>query len=475
MQTPHHQTVDLALNKTELLIQKTLKAQFPQEYQKIDYELLYSQRSSLSIDSKDLKVDSVTSASDQGLAIRILINQRCGFASTTSLEPEAIEHAIQAALKIATLLPQDPFYQFCHVNQPNPLSQSAQARQNYDDTGLKLDRAEKIQLAIHLENLCRNYRSPQSQGTITGVRKATFKQVDIQEGIKTNRTDVKFQQASRFLLNLTCKAELDGDSQMGYESIITHAYKDLNPQSVVHVAAEGAFELLKAQRVSSFVGPCIVKNAVAADLLEFISSSFSSENVAKNKSFLQNKLGQELFSKSVSLIDDGTYSGGAASGIFDAEGVPHRQHVLIQNGQVKNFLYDLYHANLFKVEPTGHAQRAKIMVPPSIGTTNLYLETPTDFQTPYESMIKDIKKGIILTELLGLHTANPVTGDFSLGAAGLLIENGKIAHAIKGFAVSGNCFKLLNQIHAVAADDFRFFGSVGTASWLIPELTISGD
>jgi PmbA protein len=141
----------------------------------------------------------------------------------------------------------------------------------------------------------------------------------------------------------------------------------------------------------------------------------------------------------------------------------------VEEGIFKNALYDLYYAKKFKKNPTGSSQRS-IKAPPKTGTSNFYMQAGPQTES---ALLDGIDRGILLTELMGLHTANPVTGDFSLGASGLLIERGKCTQPLRGFAVAGNIFELFRNITDVA-NDLKFFGSVGAPSVRVSEISVSG-
>jgi PmbA protein len=207
-----------------------------------------------------------------------------------------------------------------------------------------------------------------------------------------------------------------------------------------------------------------------AELLGFLSASFSAEQVDKGRSMLSlNQLGKKLLSPCITLLDDGLLSGGVGSSPFDGEGTPSGTTTLVNRGYLEQLLCDRYHSKKLALTATGNAGRG-IKSPPSISTSNLYLK-PGD-QTPLE-LIHGIQKGVMITDLMGVHTANSVTGDFSLGASGFLIENGQISRPISGFAVAGNILDVFQSVQALA-NDLKFYGTTGSPSALIPRLSVGG-
>ena len=236
-------------------------------------------------------------------------------------------------------------------------------------------------------------------------------------------------------------------------------------------AATNAAELLGAGKAPTLTCPAILRNDVMADLIDFLSSSFSAEQVDRGRSMISmQSLGKKLFSPAVTLVDDGLLAGGLATSPFDGEGSASSTTTLISGGVVNQLLSDTYHARKLGIRSTGSSSRG-IKSPPSISTSNLFLKAGT---TSFDSLLSGIRQGVVITDLMGVHTANPVTGDFSLGASGFLVENGRVTRPISGFAVAGNILGVLGKIEALG-NDFRFFGSTGAPSALISEISIGGN
>ncbi len=256
---------------------------------------------------------------------------------------------------------------------------------------------------------------------------------------------------------------------MGGEFDFTNDLRSLDVNRVGRMAAQRATELLGARSAPTMRCPAVFRNNVVAELIEFLSSSFSAEEIDKGRSMLAGKQGERLFSDQVTLIDDGLLPGGFATSPFDGEGVPSTQTELVQGGFISGALYDSYYARKNGTQSTASAVRG-IKSPPSIGTTNLYMKKG---KKGFDELVKGIDRGILITDLMGVHTANPVTGDFSLGASGILIEGGSLARPVKGFAVAGNVLELFRRMTDIS-NDLRFFGSVGAPSARVSEISVGG-
>lgn len=423
------------------------------------FEIYVSRQSRTSIEARDGKIDSLTRAEDVGLSVRLIHQKRMGFSFTTSLNQKEVERAVQSAFDIAQAMPEDPFVGFEKLNPEN-----YRKFHSKDQEGLDVAVEKKIALALELENLCRK-----SDSRIKGIRGASISETFAETCLVDTQGTRIFHPETLFTASVTCKAEHEGDSQMGGDYEFAQKLKNLKIEKVAQNAAEYACELLGAQPAPTLQCPAVLRNNVVSELIEFLSSSFSAEQIDKGRSLLAGKEGQKIFSPQIHLLDDGLLEGGYATGPFDSEGVPARQNILVENGVFKGALYDGYYARKKQKTPSGTASRG-IKSPPSIGFTNLIVRPG---QHSLSQLIQDIDRGVMITDLMGVHTANPVTGDFSLGASGILIEKGKLTRPIKGFAVAGNLLELFNRITDIGNDQ-RFFGSLSTPSVRVSEISVGG-
>ncbi len=424
------------------------------------YELFYMRSSATKIDSKNQKIDTLTKAEDVGLSVRVKKNNKTGFSYTTSLQPEAIERAITAAIEVAGVMPEDLLTEVGGFQGPRENWKS-----RFDEAGIKTPIDQKIELAKKLEATCR-----QSDKRIVGVRSASISETQYEIQLLDHQGTHLGYEDTHYVASITCKAEENGDPQVGAESSFHHQLAKLDITGTALFAAQGATELLGAKSCKTMKCPAIIRNSVVSDLLDFMAGSFSGEEISKGRSMLLGKLNEKVFSDQISFTDDALLIDGYSARPFDAEGTPSQSTKLVENGVFKHMLLDRYYGKKLGLPSTAKASRS-IKAPPSIGVTNLVL---TSGSTSFEGLLKKAGHGIMITDLLGVHTANPVTGAFSLGASGIMIENGQLTYPVKGFAVSGNVLDLFRDVASVGSD-FKMFGNVGTSSLLIPQLTISGD
>ena len=192
--------------------------------------------------------------------------------------------------------------------------------------------------------------------------------------------------------------------------------------------------------------------------------------MVKGRSLMAGKMGQNVMSPLINILDDGLYPRGLGTCPWDAEGTPQRKTWLVRAGKVTGFVYDRYWAARAGTQSTGNADRPSLKVPPQVGYCNLYLE-PGELSP--QAAMKQMNRGILITETMGGHTADPVSGEFSFGASGYLIENGQISRPVKSMAVAGQVVELFKASKAVCSD-LRFFGSTGAPSLWVSGVSLSG-
>lgn len=423
------------------------------------FELYFESRKWLKIDSKNQAIDTLSRAEDVGLAIRVIRDHRLGFSYTTSLLPQAIEKAVQTAFDISSVMPEDRnngLFSFGSAVYPSV--------DNFDTHGQEIPLSDKVALAKALESHCRK-----ADSRVTGVRSASISETCLETHLVDSNGEHIQHRSSGYSASITCKAEANGDTQMGGEYAFSNYLDTLAVESTGVLAAQWATELLGATAAPTLKCPAVFRNSVVADLLDFLSSSFSAEQIDKGRSMLAGKKDQRIFSEKITLIDDGLLPSGAGTSPFDAEGIPSGKTLLVDGGFFSALLCDFYYSKKHGIEPSGCSHRG-IKSPPSIAFSNLYIEKG---QKTFSALYDGMSKGILITDLMGIHTANPVTGDFSLGASGILIENSKLTRPVRGFAVAGNILDLFRNVTEVGSD-LKFFGSVGAPSIRLDEISVGG-
>ncbi|MBI4395767.1 MAG: TldD/PmbA family protein [Elusimicrobia bacterium] len=269
-------------------------------------------------------------------------------------------------------------------------------------------------------------------------------------------------------------AELMGESkkevQVSWDSTETRLWKELNFERVLTGARERLLNSFGAKPVSSGTWPVIFLPRVGVDFLELISGALCADAVQRGRSFLAGRRGGAVASSHVTIVDDGLYPQGIASSLYDEEGVPTQTNVVVKEGRLMGYLYDSYTAHREGLPSTGNAGRAGVQSPPSPEPSNLYLVPGRMAQT---RLWEDLPKAFLVQDVMGMHTADAVSGDFSVGAVGLLVEKGHVRRAVKGVTLAGNALDMLKELDAVA-DDLTWYGSVGAPTFRVSGLSVGG-
>ena len=423
------------------------------------FEIYFVRKNSEVIESKDETIDGYETAVTEGVAIRILENHRVGFGFSTRLDTEGIEKMVRQALASLRIATEDPAYELLDPSVPYPtLALQDPALEN-------LPADEKKAWVMSIERAARSFdpRIKQIRNAQISFQKAT---VHLYNSLGLDRTYT----TSGVSANIMLTAEDKEGSEYGWESASSHFLGEIKFPEIGKQAAKKALERLGGRPVPGGKYPAILDPEVTAEIIGILAPSFLGENIYKGKSALKGKEGQSVFSSTLTLYDGLLFEEGMAAAPFDGEGEPGRKTLLIDRGIVAGFLYDHFYGRKLNRPSTANAVRGGLSAPPSCGTTNLFVAPGS---TPLQEMTAGMPKGFFIQELMGVHTANPITGEFSLGASGQWIEKGQRIHPVRGVAVSGNLFDMLNHIQAVSRE-FRWFGTIGAPYLLIDPITVAG-
>ncbi|MBI5056631.1 MAG: TldD/PmbA family protein [Nitrospirae bacterium] len=420
----------------------------------------------ISAEAKDGKVEALKSSHDYGLALKVIKDQRLGFAFTTTTDD--IDKVLNEAVEAARWTAVDAY-----AGIPDCMPSGDVLI--FDEKIKSLTEDDVIKEAMRLEESALAFDK-----RIKKVRKAEAgARIGSTVIVNSKGVNVSYE-STYYSAHLTTLAQDDKDSQMGWDFAGSRRMSDIDLHSVGRNASKRAIELLGSRKISTVKAPVIFDPSVAVDFLDILSASMSAEAVQKNRSFLSGKTGQCVISELVDIIDDGTMPWGSGTNPVDDEGVPSENKTIISKGVLNGYFYNTYSAKKAGTKSTGNAVRGSFKSLPGIGITNLYLR-PAERQRAEgkgqraeenNKLVKSLSKGILILGAMGVHTANPISGDFSIGISGLWIENGEALYPVKEAVISGNILELFRKIEGVG-DDLTFFGNIGSPSLLIGEMDIS--
>ena len=242
------------------------------------------------------------------------------------------------------------------------------------------------------------------------------------------------------------------------------------PQAIGEEAGRRVVKKLGGRKVKSAVVPVVLDPRVGSFMLGDVFGAASGGSIYRRMSYLVDKVGQQIASPMITIVDDATMMDGVASRPFDAEGVRSSSVVVVEKGVLKQYVCDSYAARRLNLKPTGNASRS-YQGNPGVGSTNLFIKNG---ETSPADIIKSVKSGLYL-DRVGGQGMNSTTGDFSMGANGQWIENGELTHAVQEITVAGNIMKVLSNVKAVGNDLSFKLGTTATPTLLIGEMTIGGE
>jgi PmbA protein len=439
-----------ALELAENMIQRALKSGCDSA------EVFMKNSHGTSVEAKDGKVEALEASRDFGLALKVIKNRKLGFSFTTECEDN--ENIIQEAIQGADWTASDEYMDIPDYLSPSDVSV-------FDERINEIKEEEVIQSALMLEESAVNFDE-----SIKKVRKA---EVSVGVGRTTivNSRGVTTEYDSSYCsAHVTTLAQSQSnDSQMGWDYAASRRMADIDVSGIGKCAAKRAIDLLGSRKITPVKAPVILSESVAVDFLGILSASLSAEAVQKKRSFLANKIGQIIISPHVDIIDDGTMPWKTGTSPVDDEGVPSKNKTLISQGILNGYIHNTYTAKKDNIASTGNAVRHSSKSLPGVGATNLFIKSGA---RPQHEIIKSLTKGILILGAMGVHTANPISGDFSVGISGLWIENGNILYPVKEAVISGNILELFNRVEEIG-NDLRFYGSIGSPSLLIGDMDIS--
>ena len=255
------------------------------------------------------------------------------------------------------------------------------------------------------------------------------------------------------------------DPQIAYKMEVVKDFNEFNPIKQAKETIKIGLGKLGGKPVPTNEYPVVFSSEMFSQIIDAFSSNFSAEAAIKDLTTLKDKVNTKIANENFTLIDDPLNKKAYFKYPFDNEGVACKKRIIVDKGVFKGFLHSLKTAKMFKTRPTGNNFG-------SVSFSNCYLKPG---KTSFKSLIASLKDGIYITNLVGLHAGiQTISGDFSLQASGYKITDGKLDYAVKMIVVSGNFFKMIQDIKAIGNDLKFFINGIGSASVLINKLMISG-
>jgi len=413
-----------------------------------------------SVETKDGEIEVVTARGERGLGVRVLDAQRIGFAHTSDLAPPGIEACVEQARRMATITEPDEDLRI--ASAPLDTVDLDIYQPGLEDRPL----ADRGVVALSVERAARSV-----DPRITHFRKTSYSDADVTTVLATTQ-GVRASYRESFCGAMTSAvATQNGERQIGYHGEGARRFAELDPESVGARAARRALEKLGARPFRTQLLPVVLDPWMAMSLLGAIAPLFSADNVLKGRSLFAGKVGERVANERVTIVDDARRRSGLRSSPFDGEGVATTTRTLVERGVLRGYFTNLKTARKLNIAPTGNARRASYASPSRIGPSNFFIEAGTDDPG---SLVRGLDRALAITSLLNLHTIDPVSGEFSLGATGTYIERGSPVHPVQGVTIAGNLTHLLSSISGVGTDLTFGASGIGSPTLVIAELSVGG-
>ena len=391
-------------------------------------EIYLEKEEKVDVDIQNDQVDFAKEVSSYGVGIRIILDNKMGFAYTTDLTK--IEQTIRNAVFNAKFNVMDENFVFATKSTyPN-------IKDIYDTKIRDLDVEDTVTFA---KTMIQTSLNEKCQPTSGGVSAGSINTVI------ANSDGVLSKDSSTFFSGFISVNIPDGTGVSTANESDSSRYLDINAETIAQNACEVARDSRNGKLVETGDMKIVLDYNAAAALVYTFANALNADNVQRGRSVYADKMGDEVLSSSLNVYDDGTLKKGLNSAQSDGEGVPSQKTTLVQNGVLKNFIYDLYTSRKGGVQSTGNGSRSSFADMPSVGFSNLIL----DFEELNE--VSDVNRGLIVKDLLGAHTANPISGDFSVETMNAFyIKEGEIAYPVKKAMLSGNVFNSLKHASALS-------------------------
>jgi PmbA protein len=425
-----------------------------------DADVVIAEGTDFSVTVRKGEIETLKNSGSKALGIRVFVGQRTASSYTSDFSAPALDRLLAETVAMARVTGEDPA-----AGLPDEMIPAESLDLGlYDAAIAEIPTEERVELARRTEAAAFAV-SP----LITNSSGASFSCGEDTMVLANSRGFVGMNHSSSIALSVTPVAERDGAMERDSWYSVGRAQSDLDtPEEIGRIAAERTLRRLGAQKIPTCEVPIVFDPETAAELLGNVFAAISGYSVFRNSTFLKDKVGERVASPLLTVIDDGRLHRGLGSRPFDGEGLPTRRNVPIEEGVLKFYLCDAYSARKIGAHPTGTARRG-VAGGPSVGAGNLSFAAGEALP---ETIVGEVARGLYVTDLIGFGI-DLVSGDYSQGAVGHWIENGKLTHPVSEVTIAGNLKQMLMDVDAVGSD-LVFRGSVAAPTLRIKKMTISG-
>jgi PmbA protein len=382
------------------------------------------------------------------LRLHVFIGQKNASVSSTDFAPKTLRTLVERAVDMARAVPEDPYAGIATAD----LLATTWTDLDLDDKRRPPSAKALLALAAEAEDAARAVKG------VTNSEGAEASWGRTSQMLVTSNGFAGGYRRSGYSLSCAVLAGEGTGMERDYEWSSAIHFDDLMAASKVgRNAGRFAVERLNPKKAANGRVPVIYDRRVSSGLIGHLAGAINGRGVARGTSFLKDKMGQQLFAKGIRIVDNPHRKRGLGSRPFDNEGLPTRRRAVIDDGMLTTWFLDLASARQMKLTPSGNGS-----------PSNLYLEKG---KLSPEELMADIKSGLYITDMIG-QGVNGVTGDYSRGASGFWIENGKKAGPVSGLTVAGNLKDMF--LNLTQANDLQFKSSINAPTVRIEGMTVAG-
>jgi PmbA protein len=413
---------------------------------------------SLSVSVRMAALEDVERSESEELGLRVFVGQRSASVSTSDLSSESLDQLVVRAIAMAREAPED---RWAGLAPADRLMHGQPPLLDLDD-GAEVEPRRLKELALAAEDAARAVPGvTNSEGASAGATRAVM-------ALATSHGFTGAYAQTSHGLSASVLAGSGGAMERDHAHHSARYASQLDsPEAIGRQAGERAVARLDPAKIASGAMPVVFDRRVSAGLIGHLLGAISGSAITRKTSFLQDCLGKQVFASGITIYDDPHRPRGLRSRPFDGEGLPVQPMKLVDNGMLETWLLDSASARQLGLEPTGHAARG-VGGAPGVGPSNLYMEAGS---IPPETLIAEIDRGVLVTELIG-QGVNGVTGDYSRGAAGFLIEGGEITRPVSEITIASNLKAMFLALTPANDLDFRY--GINAPTLRIDGMTIAG-
>ncbi len=409
-----------------------------------DYEIYLDENKTIELDSRKDELNFSKEEIELGIAVRVIKDNRQGFAFTSNMD-NISETALQA-IENTKLTKIDENYAFAEVETV------PEVKKVYDNKFKDLSLDESVEFLKDTINIAND-----SGCEVTG---SDFS-ASAGRSLIVNSNGVSIEdRGTRFGLGLSVIIQKEGKIASAYNSQSSRFF-DMDNEKLAHDVYNLAKSSLDTKPVETGDYSVVLDYYAAVGLMNTFINAFDGENVRRGRSILKDKIGQEIANTNLTITDNPLLEKGMLTCKCDGEGSVSQKTDLIKDGKLNSFIYDIYTANCEGVKTTSNGMRGTYLTTPMISPTNL------EFKFGEMKDLSEIDSGFLTTTVLGAHTANPISGDFSVEASNAFkIENGELTDPINKAMISGNIFEIMKNVEGLKSEIKQY------GSFIIPKLLV---